>query len=83
MRKSFPVSRRGAHGNDADIEACKVQGEAEDDRASLYGCSDERDLLRECIELESECENDFYTVEDRCDDESLDYGSCMGDQLPF
>jgi hypothetical protein len=70
-------------GNEADIEACKEDSEAEADRASLYGCSDEFDLLADCQEAESECEDagddGIYTSEDRCESESEDFGRCMAD----
>jgi hypothetical protein len=70
-------------GNDADVDACVVSEEAEEDRASLYGCTDEFEVFVECREQESTCENDQYVLlNNDCDDESREYSSCMGDNLP-
>ncbi len=69
-----------ADGNEADVERCVVQAEAEADRASLYGCSEYFDNYRVCLEEESECvNNDVFTPEDRCRDEEREFGSCMSD----
>jgi hypothetical protein len=67
------------NGNDADVDACVVQAESEQDRASLYGCSKWFNALRDCVETESDCDNDVYTYKDYCQDEERDYGSCMSD----
>lgn len=67
-------------GNEADVDRCVVEVDAQADRASLYGCSDYFDTLQVCLEEESECEsNDFFTAGDRCSDEAREFGSCMSD----
>ena len=70
-------------GNEADMEACVVANEAAEDRASLYGCTDEFEIFFECLEAEAKCEDDRYTLTGNdCDDESREYQSCLGDNLP-
>ena len=70
-------------GNDADVEACVISGEAEEDIAELYGCTDEFTLFAECREKDASCENDQYILDPKdCDDESREYGRCLSDNLP-
>ncbi len=65
-------------GNDADVEACVAQAEETEEHASLWDCDEWFDAYFECVEVESDCDNDRYNVDgDNCDDESQDYSSCM------
>jgi hypothetical protein len=70
-------------GNEKDIDACVVTIEADEERADLYGCDEWFGNYRECLEEESNCENDNYTPEERCNDESRELSSCLSDSLPI
>jgi hypothetical protein len=71
------------NGNDADVDACVVTLDAEEERASLYGCTEWYDLYAECREKDSQCQmNRFGLFNNDCDDEARDFSSCMGDNLP-
>ena len=66
-------------GNDADIEACEVQEAQAREYAHIVGCGDEYERHFDCVEIESKCENDFYTPEDDCELETLEYNACISD----
>lgn len=70
-------------GNEKDVEACIVSEEADLEVADLYGCTDEFELFAECREKDATCVNDNYILENNdCDDERIEYQSCIGDDLP-
>ena len=65
-------------GNEMDVDACIAEAEEAEEHASLWDCDEWFDLLFECIEAESDCDNDHYGVDgDNCDSEQEDYSSCM------
>ena len=67
-------------GNEADVDACIEVQEAEEERASLYGCGEWFDNRQDCYNEEARCEGqDTFTAENRCRDEERDYNSCMSD----
>ncbi len=70
-------------GNEADKDACIVAEEAAQDRAELYGCTDEFEAFVECREKDSTCKNDqFVLLNNDCEDELQDNNSCLSDSLP-
>ncbi len=68
-------------GNDEDIEACKSAQQLGQERASIFGCSTQYNILQDCVEAEADCENDRYTPEDKCLDEQAEFNSCMSDDF--
>lgn len=66
-------------GNTEDTDACIRREEAEEERASLFGCSEEYDEYQDCVEKEATCENDnFFVPANECEDEGRAYGNCVG-----
>jgi len=65
-------------GNTEDTNACIRREEATEDEASLYGCSEEYNTYQDCVEDESDCENDnFFVPPNECEDEAREYGNCI------
>jgi len=65
-------------GNEMDVDACVAEIEEAEEHASLWDCDEYFDLLFECMEAESDCDNDRYGVDgDNCESEAEDYSSCM------
>ncbi|MBW2522873.1 MAG: hypothetical protein JRI23_01795 [Deltaproteobacteria bacterium] len=64
-------------GNDADVEACIEEAEGAEEVASLWDCDEYFDELFTCVEEKSDCESDYYTPGDSCQDEEEDYEACM------
>ncbi len=71
------------NGNDADIDACELQFDYQEDLSSLYGCDEFFVAMVECLEERSQCDTDTdpptYTSNDDCSAEQLDHSSCMGE----
>lgn len=59
------------NGNEADIEACTIELEADEDRADLWGCTELWEEYQACREEFSVCDpqNYDYTHHQRCDPE--------------
>lgn len=67
-------------GNEADADACRIQVEAEQDRASLYGCDQWFDEYWQCYEDRATCRNGNYGLDvDDCANEDERYSSCMSE----
>jgi len=64
-------------GNEQDVDACVVELEGREEHAALWDCDEYFDALFECLELEADCDNDYYTPDDSCEDEQEDYEACM------
>jgi hypothetical protein len=65
-------------GNDADVDACVIGYEANEELASLHDCSDFWDRYIDCRSLEAHCENsDVWTDDGDCSDEWDDYRDCV------
>ena len=64
-------------GSDADVEACIVQQEEAEERASLWDCDEWYDLWFECAETGYDCDNKVWADhDDKCGDESDDKNAC-------
>jgi hypothetical protein len=65
-------------GNDADVEACIIGLEAEEERADLHGCIDFYDDYVFCVSEEAHCENsDVWTTDGDCNNEWDNYRDCV------
>ncbi|MBK9266295.1 MAG: hypothetical protein IPM54_41730 [Polyangiaceae bacterium] len=65
-------------GNDADVDACVIGYESQDDLASLHGCSDFWNRYIDCRVERSHCESsDIWTDDGDCSDEWDDYRDCV------
>jgi hypothetical protein len=64
-------------GNDADLEACEINLDASEEVASIENCSEEFDAWFTCLEEESECRDENWTAEERCDDENEKLQGCL------
>ncbi len=64
-------------GNDADYDACIIDYEAYEDRASLNGCNDDLDLYLECYDSQAKCNNDNFTADNDCNDELDRLNRCI------
>lgn len=63
-------------GNDADIEACEIQAEAEEERASLNGCEEQHSDYRACFEDKATCSDRVFSDRGYCDREAADLALC-------
>ncbi|AKT37870.1 hypothetical protein [Chondromyces crocatus] len=64
-------------GNDADIEACIIELERQEEIASIYGCDDDWDRAFTCVEEESHCRARVYTHDARCNRDLTDVNLCV------
>lgn len=67
-------------GNDADIEACEIGLEADEDEASAYGCDPEWDDYYACYEDRARCDRNpdrFNVAPGDCDRETEDLFDCI------
>lgn len=64
-------------GNDADIEACEISYEAQEDVAGVYDCDAEWEEFFTCIEEDSDCDNDVYVADLDCLDALEDVNDCV------
>lgn len=66
-------------GNDSDIEACIVEMEADEDKATVYDCSPEWEDLFDCRNDHAVCDDvadRFYASSEDCGDEADEYRTC-------
>ncbi|MCC6522756.1 MAG: hypothetical protein IT373_08860 [Polyangiaceae bacterium] len=69
-------------GNDADVDACLVEIETDEERADIYGCSEWFDDYIACREAQSTCEaGNHYSTGNRCEREDEHYQACLRDGL--
>ncbi|MBI4705815.1 MAG: hypothetical protein HY744_32375 [Deltaproteobacteria bacterium] len=66
-------------GNDADIDACVVDSNEQEDVASAYGCSEEFDALWECAEPDAHCDKDKWIYSDKCESKYKSLTECEHD----
>ena len=65
-------------GNDADIDACIVQYETQEEISGIYGCDDLWDQYLDCASQEFRCDNgNQWTYGGDCSDEWNDYNDCV------
>jgi hypothetical protein len=64
-------------GNDADTEACEIELDAAEEKAAIENCTEEFDAYFTCVEENSDCEDDNWTSDDKCEDEAEDLGDCL------
>jgi len=65
-------------GNDADIDACVVGYDAQEELGDLHGCTDFWNRYIDCRSVEAHCENsDIWTDDGNCSDEWDDYRDCV------
>lgn len=64
-------------GNDADVESCIIDLDADEDRAALWGCEDLWDEQFTCREERAICDGHSYTTHDACRFERDRYNACM------
>lgn len=65
-------------GNDADIEACIIEMERQEEIAYIYGCEDDWDEVYLCLEERSRCEGNTYLPRGNdCVGETTDLLQCI------
>lgn len=65
-------------GNDADIEACIIEMERQEEIAAIYGCDEDWEDLSLCLEEESRCEGNTYAPRGAdCAGEGTDWLQCI------
>jgi hypothetical protein len=65
-------------GNAADVDACVIGYESNEDRADLHGCIDFWDRYLSCHSEQAHCRSgDIWTDDGDCGDEWKDYADCV------
>jgi hypothetical protein len=64
-------------GNDADIDACQVELDAEEDRATVAGCTDAWDAFASCAQDNYKCKDQVFSDNDACKKQNDAYAECM------
>lgn len=67
-------------GNDADIDACVVLLEAQEDIADTYDCGDFFDDYVACSDERSSCSNDNFGPGNDCNSERDRWSDCVNDR---
>lgn len=63
-------------GNDADIEACEIQAEAQEERAAINGCDQEFSDWAACFEEKATCADRSFSDRGYCEREAEDLERC-------
>jgi hypothetical protein len=64
-------------GNDADIDACVISYDENDDLGNLHGCSDLWNRYVDCRVQQSHCKSGVWTDDGDCNNEWQDYAKCV------
>ncbi len=63
--------------SDQEQEICVLEANAEEDRASVKGCSDQFDARVDCLSEHSECDENHKYGTPECTDQDDAYTDCM------
>lgn len=64
-------------GNDADVDACEIAYEANDDVAGVWGCEDRWENYVLCLDDNLRCSDKKWTHDNNCDNERDAYNDCV------
>lgn len=67
-------------GNDADIDACVVVYEAQEDVADTYDCGDFYDDYIACFDERARCSGDSFDANNDCNSERDRWSDCVNDR---
>lgn len=64
--------------SDRDYDQCIITREAEEDRAGVYGCTDQYYAYHDCVMANNNCTLDIFSAELECTtDEYVDLVECI------
>jgi hypothetical protein len=64
-------------GNDADLDACEIELNREEDQADTRGCAPEWDDYYACLEEASRCDNRVWNDRDNCKSARSNWLDCI------